>query len=43
MSQRIIYKQDNGQVAVVIPTEEALAQHTIQEIAEKDVPAGKPY
>lgn len=43
MSQRIIYKQDNGQVAVLIPMDDAMTEHTIQEIAEKDVPAGKPY
>jgi len=40
---RIIYKNDNGGVSVVIPTDEALSQHTIQEIAVKDVPAGKPF
>ena len=40
---RIIYKTDEGGTAVIIPTESALAEHTIQEIAEKDVPAGKPY
>jgi len=40
---RIIYKTDEGGVAVIVPTEEALQSHTIQEIAEKDVPAGKPY
>ena len=40
---RIIYKNDNGGVSVVIPTGEALAQHTIQEIAVKDVPTGKPF
>lgn len=40
---RIIYKNDNGGVSVVIPTDEALDQHTIQEIAVKDVPAGKPF
>ena len=40
---RIIYKTDEGGVAVIIPTENARAEHTIQEIAEKDVPAGKPF
>ena len=40
---RIIYKQDNGVVAVIIPTPEALGQHSIQAIAIKDVPAGKPF
>ena len=43
MTQRIIYNQDNGVVAVIIPTPEALEQHGIQAIAAKDVPAGKPY
>ena len=40
---RIIYKQDSGVVAVIIPTPEALEQHSIQAIAIKDVPAGKPF
>ena len=40
---RIIYKTDEGGVAVLIPAPECLQSHTIQEIAEKDVPAGKPY
>jgi hypothetical protein len=43
MNQVIIYKQDNGVVAIVRPTEEALEQHGIQAIAIKDVPAGKPF
>jgi hypothetical protein len=40
---RIIYNQDNGVVAVIIPTPEALAQHGIQAIAIKDVPFGRPF
>jgi len=43
MNQRIIYKTNEGGTAVIIPTDEALQSHTIQEIAEKDVPAGTPY
>ena len=43
MSQVIIYKQDNGVVAIVRPTEEALAHYGIDAIAQKDVPPGKPY
>jgi len=43
MNQRILYKTDEGGVAVIIPSDNALTEHTIQEIAEKDVPAGKPY
>ncbi len=41
--QRIIYLQDNGVAAVIIPTPEALAQYGIDAIAQKDVPEGKPY
>ena len=40
---RILFKTDEGGTAVIIPSDNALAEHTIQEIAEKDVPAGKPY
>ena len=40
---RIIYRTDEGGVAVIVPADEALRSHTIQEIAEKDVPAGKPF
>ena len=43
MSPVIIYKQDNGVVAIIRPTEEAIALHGIEAIAQKDVPAGKPY
>jgi hypothetical protein len=43
MNQRIVYKTDEGGVAVIVPSDNALAEHTIEEIAEKDVPAGKPY
>jgi hypothetical protein len=43
MSQVIIYNQDNGIPAVVVPTQEALDIWGIEAIAIKDVPAGKPY
>jgi hypothetical protein len=43
MNQRIIYPTDDGGVAILIPTEEYLSEHTIEELAAKDVPAGKPY
>ena len=41
--QVILYKQDNGTVAVIRPTEEALAIYGIDAIAQKDVPEGKKY
>jgi hypothetical protein len=43
MNQVAIYKQDNGIIAVMIPTGEALESHTIMEIARKDIPFGKPF
>lgn len=43
MNQVIIFKQDNGVLAVIRPTEHALSLYTIEQIADKDVPAGKPY
>jgi len=39
--KRIIYSSDDGGVAVIVPAEECGL--TIEEIAAKDVPAGKPY
>jgi hypothetical protein len=43
MTQCVIYNQDNGIPAVVMPTPEALQQHGIMAIAVKDVPAGKRF
>lgn len=43
MPKRIIYPKDDGGVVVLIPTPEYLAEHTIEELAAKDVPAGKPF
>ena len=40
-SKRIIYKKDDGGVAIVIPAEKC--DLTIDQIAAKDVPAGKPF
>ena len=43
MNQRIIYPNDDGGVAIIIPAPEYLADHTIEELVAKDVPQGKPY
>ncbi len=43
MNQRIIYQTDDGGVAIIVPSPEALAQHGISAIAQKDVPSGKPF
>lgn len=39
--QVIIYRQDNGLIAVVTPAPEF--QDQIEAVAAKDVPAGTPY
>lgn len=41
MEKRIIYRTDEGGVAVMIPCLECGL--TIEQIAAKDVPTGKPY
>lgn len=41
--KRIIYPTPEGGVAILIPAPECLLDHTIEEIAAKDVPAGVPY
>jgi hypothetical protein len=41
MNQRIIYPTDDGGIVVVVPAPECGL--TIEEIAAKDVPAGKPF
>ena len=41
MDLRIIYPTDDGGVAIIIPADECGL--TIEEIATKDVPDGKPY
>lgn len=43
MNQRIIFKNNDGGISIIIPTPEALEQHGISAIAVKDVPAGKPF
>lgn len=40
MNKRIVYKNDDGTIAIIVPAECGL---TIEEIAAKDVPAGKEY
>ena len=41
MNQRIIYPTDDGGVAVIVPAAECGL--SIEQIAAKDIPAGKPY
>jgi len=41
MNSRIIYPTDDGGVAVIVPAAECGL--SIEQIAAKDVPAGKPF
>lgn len=41
MNQRIIYPTDNGGVAVIVPAPNSGL--SLEEIAAKDVPNGKPF
>jgi hypothetical protein len=41
MNQRIIYPTDDGGVAIIVPAAECGL--TIEDIAAKDVPAGKDF
>ena len=41
--KRIIYKNLDNTVSIIIPTDEALQIMTIEQIAKKDVPTGYKY
>lgn len=40
LSKRIVFQNDDGGVSIIIPADCGL---TIEEIAAKDVPTGKPF
>jgi hypothetical protein len=41
--KRVIYKTPDGGVAVLVPSPEYLQDHTIEELAAKDVPEGAEF
>lgn len=41
MDKRIIYPNDDGGVSIIIPAPDCGL--TIEQIAQKDVPSGRPY
>lgn len=43
MTKRIIYQTDDGGVAIIVPSLEYLTTNSIEDLAAKDVPAGKSY
>ena len=40
-NKRILYQKEDGGVAVIIPADNCGL--TVEEIAQKDVPSGRPY
>jgi hypothetical protein len=40
MDKRIVYKNDDGTISIIVPADCGL---TIEQIAAKDVPSGKEY
>lgn len=42
LDKRIIYQTNEG-LSIIIPSPEYLKTHTIEELAEKDVPSGYEY
>jgi len=43
MNKIITYPQENGVVAIIIPTVEFLETNSIEDVAAKDVPKGLPF
>ena len=41
--KRIIYKNPDNSVSIIVPAPEALQSMTIEQIARKDVPTGYKY
>lgn len=42
VDKRIVYQTENG-LKIIIPSSEYLQNHTIEELAAKDVPTGYEY
>jgi hypothetical protein len=43
MNKRIIYKNPDNSVSIIVPSAEYLETHTIEQLAIKDVPPNTPY
>jgi len=43
MAQKIVFINDDNSIGIITPTAEWLESHTMEELAAKDVPAGKTY
>lgn len=40
---KIIFKNTDGSIGIIHPTQEVLGKYTMKQIAEKDVPSGLSY
>lgn len=43
MEKRIVYKTEDGGVAIIVPSAEYLENNSIEQLAQKDVPANSEY
>ena len=43
ITHKIIFKNEDNTVGIIIPTDESVANYSMNEIADKDVPNGLPY
>jgi len=43
MTDRIVYRNDEGGMSIIVPSPEALSIYGIEAIAKKDVPPGRPF
>jgi hypothetical protein len=43
MDKRIIFKNDQGGVSIIVPSKEAVDKHGIYAVAKKDVPSGNSF
>jgi len=41
--KRIIFKNKDNSIGVIIPSQEVMNKYTLVQIANKDVPSGLPY
>lgn len=43
MQKKIVYLNDDGNLSIVFPVDQSICGLSVEDIAKKDVPVGKPY
>lgn len=43
MAQIVVFKNTDGSIGVIHPSQEVLSKYTLKQVAEKDVPSGLSY